>query len=294
MTHKKFEWQAGETCKNIYECLIQFRPSGVRAKRPDRFSTLVAMNHPQIVVFSVRCSNSGSSVIRVFSTRTLHPPWNFNPKGAARQSLRFTTGSCSQARTGPPCAPLPRQSPPSCSFSFYRRPDPARSPLSATERNRRRDGVGVKQKYQRLTRGEEVKENNAEKGAKKERTTPLSRSTPRPFKNRKGFPDGNIFLFFHSSARRGPLRFVFPTPPYFCSASSPRPRSPHGSAHGALRCRFAPRVRCAVASHPVCAPPLRLIRPCSFRSAKNGEAGNAVPISQRYTTGTKNHTPRIA
>jgi DNA (cytosine-5)-methyltransferase 1 len=36
-------------CKNIYECLIQFRPSGVRAKRPDKFSTLVAMNHPQIV-----------------------------------------------------------------------------------------------------------------------------------------------------------------------------------------------------------------------------------------------------
>ena len=48
-THKKFEWQAGEECKNIYECLIQFRPSGVRAKRPNKFSTLVAMNHPQIV-----------------------------------------------------------------------------------------------------------------------------------------------------------------------------------------------------------------------------------------------------
>ena len=49
MTHTKFEWQAGEDCKDIYDCLIQFRPSGVRAKRPDRFSTLVAMNHPQIV-----------------------------------------------------------------------------------------------------------------------------------------------------------------------------------------------------------------------------------------------------
>ena len=49
MTHKKFEWQAGEDCKNIYEGLIQFRPSGVRVKRPDRFSTLVAMNHSQIV-----------------------------------------------------------------------------------------------------------------------------------------------------------------------------------------------------------------------------------------------------
>lgn len=48
-THKKFEWQAGEDCKSIYEGLIQFRPSGVRVKRPDKFSTLVAMNHPQIV-----------------------------------------------------------------------------------------------------------------------------------------------------------------------------------------------------------------------------------------------------
>ncbi len=49
MTHKKFEWQAVEDCSDIYECLIQFRPSGVRAKRPDKFSTLVAMNHPQII-----------------------------------------------------------------------------------------------------------------------------------------------------------------------------------------------------------------------------------------------------
>ena len=188
-------------------------------------------------------------MIRVFSTRTLHPSRNFNPKSAARQSLRLLWSRVHFVHTSPPCAPLPRQSPPSGSFSFYRRPNPARSPLSATERHRRRDGVGVKQKYQRLTRGEEVKENNAEKGAKKERTTPLSRSTPRPFKNKKGFPNGNTFLFFHSSARRGPLRFVFPTPPYFCYASSPRPRSPHGSAHGALRCRFAPRVRSAASAH---------------------------------------------
>jgi DNA (cytosine-5)-methyltransferase 1 len=48
-THRKFEWQAGTKCKSIYETLIQFRPSGVRAKVPDKFSTLVAMNHPQIV-----------------------------------------------------------------------------------------------------------------------------------------------------------------------------------------------------------------------------------------------------
>lgn len=49
MTHKKFEWQAGEDCSSIYDGLIQFRPSGIRVKRPDKFSTLVAMNHPQII-----------------------------------------------------------------------------------------------------------------------------------------------------------------------------------------------------------------------------------------------------
>jgi DNA (cytosine-5)-methyltransferase 1 len=48
-TQKKMEWQAGNDIKNIYEGLIQFRPSGVRIKRPDKFSTLVAMNQPQIV-----------------------------------------------------------------------------------------------------------------------------------------------------------------------------------------------------------------------------------------------------
>jgi DNA (cytosine-5)-methyltransferase 1 len=43
------EWQAGTDIKDIYEGLIQFRPSGVRIKRTDKFSTLVAMNHPQII-----------------------------------------------------------------------------------------------------------------------------------------------------------------------------------------------------------------------------------------------------
>lgn len=48
-THRKFEWQAGESIDTIYEGLIQFRPSGVRVKKPDYFSTLVAMNHNQII-----------------------------------------------------------------------------------------------------------------------------------------------------------------------------------------------------------------------------------------------------
>ncbi|HBB49324.1 TPA: DNA (cytosine-5-)-methyltransferase [Candidatus Nomurabacteria bacterium] len=49
VTHKKMEWQAGTDINNIYEGLIQFRPSGVRVKRANKFSTLVAMNHAQII-----------------------------------------------------------------------------------------------------------------------------------------------------------------------------------------------------------------------------------------------------
>lgn len=48
-THRKMEWQAGDKYSTVFECLIQFRPSGVRIKRPDKFSTLVAMNHRQII-----------------------------------------------------------------------------------------------------------------------------------------------------------------------------------------------------------------------------------------------------
>ncbi|CAB5496362.1 RadC family protein [Bathymodiolus thermophilus thioautotrophic gill symbiont] len=48
-TQRKMEWQAGSDIDNIYGGLIQFRPSGVRVKRPNKFSTLVAMNQPQII-----------------------------------------------------------------------------------------------------------------------------------------------------------------------------------------------------------------------------------------------------
>ncbi len=48
-TQRKMEWQAGADIEDIYDGLIQFRPSGVRVKRPNKFSTLVAMNHPQII-----------------------------------------------------------------------------------------------------------------------------------------------------------------------------------------------------------------------------------------------------
>lgn len=43
MTEQKFEWQCGKDCSSVWEALIQFRPSGVRVKRPSVFPALVAM-----------------------------------------------------------------------------------------------------------------------------------------------------------------------------------------------------------------------------------------------------------
>ncbi len=48
-THKKFEWQAGKHIKSLWEGIIQFRPSGIRVKRPTEFPALVAMVHVPII-----------------------------------------------------------------------------------------------------------------------------------------------------------------------------------------------------------------------------------------------------
>ncbi|PAK20890.1 DNA (cytosine-5-)-methyltransferase [Mycoplasmopsis agassizii] len=42
-TDRKFEWQAGTAINSLWEGIIQFRPSGIRVKRPDSFPALVAM-----------------------------------------------------------------------------------------------------------------------------------------------------------------------------------------------------------------------------------------------------------
>lgn len=42
-THRKFEWQAGTAIDTLWDGFIQFRPSGIRVKRPDYFPALVAM-----------------------------------------------------------------------------------------------------------------------------------------------------------------------------------------------------------------------------------------------------------
>ncbi len=42
-TQKKFEWQAGDSIKSLWDGLIQFRPSGIRVKKPNCFPALVAL-----------------------------------------------------------------------------------------------------------------------------------------------------------------------------------------------------------------------------------------------------------
>ena len=37
------EWQAGDSIKSLWDGIIQFRPSGIRVKKPTCFPALVAM-----------------------------------------------------------------------------------------------------------------------------------------------------------------------------------------------------------------------------------------------------------
>ena len=53
-THKKFEWQAGDTINSVWEGIIQFRPSGIRVKRPTEFPALVAIVHIPIIGWEKR------------------------------------------------------------------------------------------------------------------------------------------------------------------------------------------------------------------------------------------------
>jgi DNA (cytosine-5)-methyltransferase 1 len=45
---RKFEWQAGST-DSLWKTAIQFRPSGIRVKKPDYLPALVAMNQTSII-----------------------------------------------------------------------------------------------------------------------------------------------------------------------------------------------------------------------------------------------------
>lgn len=48
-SHRKFEWQCGEFIDSIFDGVIQFRPSGIRVKKPDVFPALVAIVQNPIV-----------------------------------------------------------------------------------------------------------------------------------------------------------------------------------------------------------------------------------------------------
>ena len=46
---RKLEWQAGDSISSIWDGIVQFRPSGIRVKRPNVFPALVAMVQTPIV-----------------------------------------------------------------------------------------------------------------------------------------------------------------------------------------------------------------------------------------------------
>ena len=48
-SNQKFEWNAGEDIDDVWKGIIQFRPSGVRVKRPDFIPTLVAITQTPIL-----------------------------------------------------------------------------------------------------------------------------------------------------------------------------------------------------------------------------------------------------
>ncbi|SVC11824.1 uncharacterized protein METZ01_LOCUS264678, partial [marine metagenome] len=49
LSRRKFEWQAGPDSRSNWENLMQFRPSGLRVKRPNYFPALVAITQTPIV-----------------------------------------------------------------------------------------------------------------------------------------------------------------------------------------------------------------------------------------------------
>lgn len=76
-THRKFEWQAGTSISTLWEGFIQFRPSGIRVKRPDSFPALVAMVQIPIIgrlkrrLTPVRPRGFKVSPIHLFQTATI-------------------------------------------------------------------------------------------------------------------------------------------------------------------------------------------------------------------------------
>ena len=70
-SHRKFEWQ-GKESNSIFECLIQFRPSGIRVKEPTYVPAFVAMAQTPVLGWELReLSETEASRIQGFP-RTFH------------------------------------------------------------------------------------------------------------------------------------------------------------------------------------------------------------------------------
>lgn len=66
-THRKFEWQAGDSINSLWDGVIQFRPSGIRVKKPDVFPALVAIVQiPIIGKFKRRLTPNECSKLQSF------------------------------------------------------------------------------------------------------------------------------------------------------------------------------------------------------------------------------------
>lgn len=48
-SRRKLEWQAQDTERNLYQCVLHFRPSGIRAKKPNYVPALVAITQTSVV-----------------------------------------------------------------------------------------------------------------------------------------------------------------------------------------------------------------------------------------------------
>src|SRR5262249_25982661 len=49
-SHRKLEWNCNGEVRDLWQCVLQFRPSGLRAKRYTSSPALVAMNTTQIPI----------------------------------------------------------------------------------------------------------------------------------------------------------------------------------------------------------------------------------------------------